>query len=72
MTQVRAKFQCTEVQEVGGVVKFCTLYDDSIPEDVKFSQATPWGELEMGIDNKDALNKFEVGKSYYVDFTPAD
>jgi len=70
--KVRAKFHCNEVQEVGGVVRFSTLYDDSIPEDVKFSQSTPCGDIEMTIDNEEALKRFEPGKSYYVDFTPAD
>jgi hypothetical protein len=40
-------------------------------EDSVFGKYTPWGTIEMGIRNPAAADQFEVGKSYYCDFTPA-
>jgi hypothetical protein len=52
------------------VAKFAARYDTSIPEDQRFQKATPWGTIEMQIDNPAALEQLKPGKSYYVDFTP--
>jgi len=70
---VRAKVNCTSKQ--GNEVKFTTVYETADqrgadPENVRFTQATPWGEIRMGIDNPAAMERFEVGRQYYVDFTP--
>lgn len=46
-------------------------YDQSIPEDVRFMQATPSGRMEMQIENPTALAEFVPGTSFYVDFTAA-
>ena len=40
-------------------------------EDQDFNQATPSGNLSMFIDNPKALDFFQAGKKYYVEFTPA-
>lgn len=40
-------------------------------ENTKFWQATPTGEIRLGTVNADAAAQFELGKEYYVDFTPA-
>ncbi len=56
----------------GKTLKFESRYDDTIPEDRRFQRATPSASAEFLIDNPAALAKFELGKSYYVDFTPAD
>lgn len=53
-------------------LRFDAQYDDSIPEDKRFQKATPSGHCELQIDNEAAVAQFEVGKSYYVDFTPAE
>lgn len=37
-----------------------------------WSAATPQGKIEMSITNADAVDKFELGKSYFVDFTEAE
>lgn len=71
---VRAKVNCTKKQ--GNEVCFTTVYEtdetkSADPEDVRFTKATPWGEIMLGIDNPAAMDQFEVGKQYYVDFTPA-
>jgi hypothetical protein len=71
---VRAKFTVTEVTHMQGTskrLKFTAQYDSSIPEDQRFQKATPWGQFEMVVDNPAALEQFELGKAYYLDFTPA-
>lgn len=40
------------------------------PENETFWRYTPSGKLEMFV-RKEAGNLFEVGKEYYLDFTPA-
>lgn len=40
-------------------------------ENVKFWDATPSGKLELGCANLAAAEMFELGKEYYLDFTPA-
>ena len=50
-----------------------TVYEPDAAKDTeiaRFTQATPWGEIKLGIDNPAALSQFEAGKTYYVDFTP--
>jgi hypothetical protein len=37
-----------------------------------WSKWTPSGELKMMVTNPAAIEKFELGKEYYLDFTPAD
>jgi hypothetical protein len=50
-----------------------TVYSEDIQsEDGRFTQATPWGELRMLVDNPSAAIVFEPGKMYYLDFTPAN
>ncbi len=41
-------------------------------ENTKFWQASPGGRLELSVVNAAAVERFEVGKEYYLDFTPAD
>lgn len=76
MQTVRAKFRCTSVERFtadgdGQVVyRFAAQYDDSIPEDQRFSRYTPSGSLSITVDNPSVV--FVPGKSYYLDFTPAE
>lgn len=51
---------------------FLSQYDSSLPEDQRFQKATPNASAKFQIDNPEALAAFEVGKSYYFDFTPVD
>ncbi len=72
---VRAKFcliSITERAYAGKTLKFDATYDNATPEDQRFRKATPSGMIEIEIDNPIAVLQFEVGKYYYVDFTPAD
>lgn len=73
---VRAKFTLSEVHDLasgtwrGKRFVFMPQYDDSIEEDRRFAKASPNGKFEMQVDNPAAIAKFELGKAYYVDFTP--
>jgi hypothetical protein len=51
---------------------FTAVYDDGTPENARFAKATPSGQLEMVVDNEDVLKQLVIGKSYYLDFTPAE
>jgi hypothetical protein len=66
---VRAKFECKSVGD--GQVKLEVVYTGS-KENEQFFKWTPSGQIQMGIVNEAALGQFEVGKQYYVDFSPAD
>ncbi len=71
---VRAKVTCEAL--VNNEVTFRTVYEGDAAkadtENARFTEATPWGTIQLGISNPAALTQFEVGKSYYVDFTPAE
>jgi hypothetical protein len=70
---VRAKFTLQEIHEFsypGKKFVFTPQYDTSIPEDQRFSKATPSGRFEMQVDNPAAIEQFKLGQAYYVDFTP--
>lgn len=41
-------------------------------EDKAFWDATPTGSLQLGTVNPAAWEQFEIGKTYYLDFTPAE
>ena len=75
---VRAKFVVTSITENLGsykgakTVKLDCRYDDSIPEDQRFFDATPSGHVEMSINNPVALEQFALGKAFYADFTLAE
>lgn len=73
---VRAKMKCTEVTktELGAeIVKLTAVYGgDKNSEDNTFSKATPCAEMSMTVSNKAAHGAFVPGKTYYLDFTPAD
>ncbi len=67
--RVRAKFRCGAKE--GSTVFMHAVYSEDIQsEDGRFTKATPWADLKMNVDNPDAAIQFEVGKDYYVDFTP--
>lgn len=37
-----------------------------------WSKWTPSGHLSITITNPDAIDQFEIGKAYYLDFAPVD
>jgi len=54
-------------------VKMSPVYGNGDPthENTKFWQASPSGMLELGTVNKAAVEQFDIGREFYVDFTPA-
>lgn len=75
MKTVRAKFTCNSVKDEGSeMVKLSAVYgndDKDNEENNQFSEATPYGELEMMVSNPGAKGFFQEGKNYYLDFTEA-
>lgn len=74
---VRAKFTVQEITQYSWNkdsvrIKLAPQYDTTIPEDQRFSKATPNGEFWMQVDNPAAAAQLELGKTYYIDLTPAE
>jgi hypothetical protein len=77
---VRAKFRCVAVtrtsyspaeeDKLPRQFVFQAIYDETIPEDRRYAKYSPSGELKILVDNP-AVN-WEIGKSYYLDFTPVE
>lgn len=55
---------------IGTVVKLNPVMDGSA-ENKEFYKYSPSGSIELGTVNEAASAMFEIGKEYYVDFTPA-
>ena len=83
--RMRAKFRCVRVSLEEGwgtrkdgtsgqmpmkTVRLVPVMNAS-EENKAFFAATPSGSIELGILNPSAAEWFEVGKEYYIDFTPA-
>jgi hypothetical protein len=71
---VRAKFivDSKSTTRYGhGVVELSPVTSRS-EENKHFWQYTPGGSIKLQITNPDALNDFEVGQEYYIDFTKAE
>jgi hypothetical protein len=68
---VRAKFYCTEISKMigGGKVRLSAVTRGE--DNKKWASATPAGTIEMSIRNELAIEQFDVGEEYYVDFSPA-
>jgi len=71
---VRAKFRLNAIKTYAdGLSKtycFSASYDPTIPEDIRFQKASPYGSFEITIDNPTAQEFFELGKPYYFDAVP--
>lgn len=79
MATVRAKFRChsentrrhgPQAEASIRSYEFMAVFDDGTPENERYAKYTPTGKLEITVDNPAV--SFEPGKSYYLDFTPAD
>jgi hypothetical protein len=77
MSKVRAKFFVKQIinhhngdpnADQAGEVVLGPVYDDANKD---WSKWTPQGEIKMTITNPAALDAFELGGQYFVDFTPA-
>ena len=74
--KVRAKFKCTYVKDQPDfqqkTVSFYVV-TDGCEENKSFAKYTPSGQLTVVVSyDTPAVNAFERGKEYYVDFTPAE
>lgn len=51
---------------------FNPVYPSNDPdgENAKFWAATPSGEIKLGVVNAAAVEHFDLGRDYYVDFHP--
>jgi hypothetical protein len=72
--KIRAKFQCgsVEVSEYTEMVKFHAVSSEDGQGNKEWSDATPFGLLEMRISNSGARGFYKPGKSYFLDITEAD
>jgi hypothetical protein len=78
--QVRAKMKCYAVDRMKdgkpdttcAEIRMMAVYDDGDPTNKSWSQATPSASVTMFVTNPAAIEAFEPGKNYFVDFTPAD
>ncbi len=78
--QVRAKFFVEDIkhQDIPGTEQYASItmkpvfgtYGDG-EVNKTWSKYTPSGHLQITITNPSAIEAFEKGKSYYLDFTPA-
>ena len=71
---VRAKFKVESVKLNGidgGIVKLTPVMSGS-PENESFFRRSPWGSIEIETINMAAINQFEQGAEFYVDFIRAD
>jgi hypothetical protein len=70
---VRAKFKVDQINPGEGYTHVVLrAVTDGSEENKTFWKYTPSGVIDMSITNPDAVNQFELGKEYYVDFTPAE
>jgi len=74
---IRAKFRVMSVtQDVydsfARTIKLAPQYDQTIPEDQRFAEATPTGELSMYVNNPAAIAELELGRIFYLDFVPVE
>lgn len=80
MANVRAKLKVTSITEHAGwagskgpkEIKLTAQYDQSIPEDQRFQDATPSGELRMVVNNPAALEQLQLGRDFYLDLVPVE
>lgn len=72
---VRAKFQVQSIKSMHWSkthkeIILAPQYDTSIPEDRRYATATPSGSITLMVDNPAAAEQLELGKFFYIDFTP--
>lgn len=67
---IRAKMYCQSTKADGDneVVHLHAVVDEA---NKSWAKWTPSGSAILTINNEDAKGKFEAGKTYFVDFTPA-
>ena len=51
-------------------IRLAAQYDPTIPEDKRFMEATPTGELKIFLNNPAVIGNIKLGEDYYVDLIP--
>jgi hypothetical protein len=72
MEKIRAKLQVVAVKStIWGPVEVTldAQYDNSIPEDQRFQQATPSANFTLLVNNPPAIAALTLGKQFYLDLT---
>ena len=75
MPNARCKFQVVNVAKDlygGEKIKLEARYSEDDPEDTRFHQYTPSGEMVFRLDNPSLNGSFEPGDFYYIDLTPVE
>jgi hypothetical protein len=74
MAAVRAKFVVDNISKsrFGWHTIVMSPVSGGSEENKAFWAATPGGKIEFNCVNDKAIEQFEVGKEYYVDFTPTE
>jgi len=65
-------FHSSDPNGVCAEVRLMPVVNDGNAENATWSKYTPSGDVRLTITNPAAIDAFELGKSYFVDFTPAD
>lgn len=72
---VRAKFTCEAIEPdtdgAGATIRMSPVITGSA-ENEQFFKYTPGGQLVLSTVNQAAVEQFAVGKSFYVDISPAE
>lgn len=53
-------------------IEMSPVIGNGAEENKQFFASTPSGNIELGLISEHAASLFELGQSYYVDFTKAD
>lgn len=71
---VRAKFTVTkhEAASAAGATVILAPVTSGSKENESFFKYTPFGEIRIGTVNQAVVDEMPVGKTFYVDFTPAE
>jgi hypothetical protein len=76
MPTVRAKFDCIskehDTRDPGHGSVTLTVVHTGCEENDQFFKPTPKGSILISTLNKETFALFEPGKTYFVDFTPAE
>jgi hypothetical protein len=73
MKNIRAKFEVIDLLgEDKSTVVLEPRYDETLPEDQRFCDATPWGRFEMFVNNPAALEQLQIGRKFYLDLIPVE
>ena len=71
LTMVRGEDGVHRDKELRTIIMFPVFSSEEGSENKKFWDASPSGEIKLGVINQEAWKEFELGAEYYVDFTKA-